>query len=101
MNEAVTAAADVLADALCLCMALRLMDRRVRPLRVGAAALLGAGITCAARRLGLENIRPQVRDAAKRNESVEGAMDAVLVDAPCSGLGVMGDKPDIKYRLSA
>ena len=44
MNEAVTAAADVLADALCLCMALRLMDRRVRPLRVGAAALLGAGM---------------------------------------------------------
>ena len=57
-------------------------------------------IRAAARRLGLENIRPQVRDAAKRNESVEGAMDAVLVDAPCSGLGVMGDKPDIKYRLS-
>ena len=53
MNEAVTAAADVLADALCLCMALRLMDRRVRPLRVGAAALLGAGMACAARRLGL------------------------------------------------
>ena len=28
------------------------------------------------------------------------SMDAVLVDAPCSGLGVMGDKPDIKYRLT-
>ena len=25
-------------------------------------------------------------------------MDAVLVDAPCSGLGVIADKPDIKYR---
>ena len=58
-------------------------------------------IRAAQRRLGLENIRPQVRDAAKRVESIEGTMDAVLVDAPCSGLGVMGDKPDIKYRLSA
>ena len=56
-------------------------------------------IRAAQRRLGLENIRPQVRDAARRVESLEGAMDAVLVDAPCSGLGVMGDKPDIKYRL--
>nr|HML49470.1 16S rRNA (cytosine(967)-C(5))-methyltransferase RsmB [Clostridia bacterium] len=25
-------------------------------------------------------------------------MDAVLIDAPCSGLGVMLDKPDVKYR---
>jgi 16S rRNA (cytosine967-C5)-methyltransferase len=29
---------------------------------------------------------------------MELMMDAVLVDAPCSGLGVMGDKPDIKFR---
>lgn len=56
-------------------------------------------IRAAARRLGLENIRPQVRDARVRNESMLGSMDAVLVDAPCSGLGVMGDKPDIRYRL--
>lgn len=57
-------------------------------------------INAAARRLGLENIRTQARDAAKKNENLEGMMDAVLVDAPCSGLGVMGDKPDIKYRLT-
>ena len=57
-------------------------------------------IRAAARRLELDNIRAQVRDAAKPMESMELAMDAVLVDAPCSGLGVMGDKPDIKYRLT-
>ena len=57
-------------------------------------------IRAAARRLELDNIRAQVRDAAKPMESMELSMDAVLVDAPCSGLGVMGDKPDIKYRLT-
>ena len=57
-------------------------------------------IRAAAHRLDLDNIRAQVRDAAKPMESMELAMDAVLVDAPCSGLGVMGDKPDIKYRLT-
>jgi len=57
-------------------------------------------IQAAARRLGLENIRTQARDAAKINENLVTSMDAVLIDAPCSGLGVMGDKPDIKYRLN-
>ena len=57
-------------------------------------------IRAAASRLGLENIRTQIRDAAKKNENFTDMMDAVLVDAPCSGLGVMGDKPDIKYRLT-
>ena len=54
MNEAVTVAADTLANALCLCMALRMMDRRVRPVRVAAAAALGAGLACASRGLGLQ-----------------------------------------------
>ena len=58
-------------------------------------------IRAAAKRLGLDNVRAQVRDASKPSENLMGMMDAVLVDAPCSGLGVMGDKPDIKYRLTA
>lgn len=57
-------------------------------------------IRAAAKRLHLENVRAQVHDARKTLESMELAMDAVLVDAPCSGLGVMWDKPDIKYRLN-
>ena len=28
----------------------------------------------------------------------EGAFDAVIVDAPCSGLGIIRKKPDIRYR---
>ena len=55
-------------------------------------------IRAAARRLGLENVRPAERDARRPVESMKLSMDAVLVDAPCSGLGVIAEKPDIKYR---
>ena len=55
-------------------------------------------IRAAARRLGLENVRPSERDARRPLDSIRLSMDAVLVDAPCSGLGVIADKPDIKYR---
>ena len=57
-------------------------------------------IRAAAKRLGLENVRPAERDARRLPEDMKWAMDAVLVDAPCSGLGVIADKPDIKYRQS-
>lgn len=55
-------------------------------------------IRAAAKRLELDNIRPAVRDASMFKADMEFAMDAVLVDAPCSGLGVMINKPDVKYR---
>ena len=55
-------------------------------------------IRAAARRLGLENVRPMERDATRPVESMALSMDAVLVDAPCSGLGVIAEKPDIRYR---
>lgn len=55
-------------------------------------------IRAAALRLGLENVRPALRDATKPVEALRLSMDAVLVDAPCSGLGVIAEKPDIKYR---
>lgn len=51
------------------------------------------------RRLGLENLRISVRDAAEPKPEMEGTLDAVLLDAPCSGLGVMVEKPDLKYRV--
>ena len=57
-------------------------------------------IRATAHRLHLENVRPVVRDAAVLKEDLVGTMDAVLLDAPCSGLGVMDNKPDIKYRAT-
>ncbi len=57
-------------------------------------------IRAAARRLGLDNVRPSVRDARRTDPDMALSMDAVLVDAPCSGLGVMWDKPDIRFRAT-
>ena len=57
-------------------------------------------IEAQARRLGLENIRPMVRDAGKFREELTGTMDAVLLDAPCTGLGFMAEKPDLKLRAT-
>lgn len=50
------------------------------------------------RRLHLDNVRVAARDAMQVRDEMVDSMDAVLLDAPCSGLGVMDDKPDVKYR---
>lgn len=51
-----------------------------------------------AQRLGLTNIHPRQQDATARVEAWVGQMDAVIVDAPCSGLGIIRKKPDIRYK---
>ena len=51
-----------------------------------------------ASRLGLTNIRAGVQDASVFNPEWEGAFDVVLADVPCSGLGIIRKKPDIRYR---
>jgi 16S rRNA (cytosine967-C5)-methyltransferase len=55
-------------------------------------------IRAAMRRLKIDNVRPAVRDALVFREDIRGMMNAVLLDAPCTGIGVMDDKPDVKYR---
>ena len=55
----------------------------------------------AAARLGIACVQPVENDALKlKPEWIEGA-DRVLVDAPCSGLGVVRRKPEIKLHTSA
>jgi len=51
------------------------------------------------RRLGLDNLRISVRDACDYRADLDGMLDGVLLDAPCAGLGVLAQKPDIKLRL--
>lgn len=52
-----------------------------------------------AERLGLTVINASVGDATVKNEGL-GLFDAVLCDVPCSGLGVIRRKPEIKYKKS-
>lgn len=51
------------------------------------------------RRLGLDNLRTAVKNACEYRPDMEKTLDAVLLDAPCSGTGVLSQKPDIKLRL--
>lgn len=51
-----------------------------------------------AERLGLNNIETERRDARAPDESLIGKCDRVLCDAPCSGLGVIAKKPEIRYK---
>lgn len=50
-------------------------------------------------RTGYTNVIPQVMDATVPDETSVGVADVVIADLPCSGLGVIGRKPDIKYRV--
>jgi len=51
-----------------------------------------------ARRLGLENIKTSVSDSRHLQDKFKDVLfDRILLDAPCSGLGVMRRKPDMKY----
>lgn len=49
---------------------------------------------------GFANISAAIQDAAVYNPSYEARFDVVLADLPCSGLGVIGRKPEIRYRIT-
>ncbi len=51
-----------------------------------------------AKRLGIDIIEAKERDARFPDENLKYAADAVICDAPCSGLGVLAKKPDIRYK---
>lgn len=50
-----------------------------------------------AKRLGIDIIKTQLNDATSLNDAF-GTFDAILCDVPCSGLGVIRRKPEIKYK---
>ena len=52
-------------------------------------------------RMKLEDkVETQVHDATVFDEAMKEQADVVIMDVPCSGLGVMGKKRDIKYNIS-
>lgn len=52
------------------------------------------------KRLGLNNVDIRLADATVYEPEFENAFDVVIADLPCSGLGVMGKKSDLKYRIT-
>lgn len=50
-----------------------------------------------AKRLGMKNLQCYKMDASEFNEELKDSSDAVLIDVPCSGLGIIRKKPEIKY----
>lgn len=50
------------------------------------------------KRMGLTNVEIKVWDATKPDPAMQDGADVVIADVPCSGLGVIGRKNDIKYR---
>ncbi len=57
-------------------------------------------VTENAERLGLENLSVDVHDARIHDEKFKGAADVLYLDVPCSGLGIIGRKNDIKQNVS-
>lgn len=51
-------------------------------------------------RTGAQNIRAVRWDATILDENMVGKADIVIADLPCSGLGVLGKKTDLKYKMT-
>ncbi len=54
----------------------------------------------AAERLGIKCVNAEINDALIYNERFAGSADCVIADVPCSGLGVVRRKPEIKLHTS-
>ena len=52
-----------------------------------------------ARRNGVHNMETRLIDSTKAIKKLHGKADRVLLDAPCSGLGVIRRNPDSKWKL--
>lgn len=51
-----------------------------------------------AKRLGIDIIKTQIKDASIYDEKLEEKFDKILLDVPCLGIGVIKRKPDIKWQ---
>lgn len=49
-------------------------------------------------RLGLNNVEVDVMDATKLDSKYVGSSDKILIDVPCSGIGIIRKKPEIKWN---
>ena len=51
-------------------------------------------------KLDITNIQVKEQDATANNDSFIGNFDIVVCDVPCSGIGVIKNKPEIKYKIT-
>ena len=51
-------------------------------------------------KLGISNIEIKEQDATINNSSFNDKFDIVICDVPCSGIGVIKNKPEIKYKIT-
>ncbi|MCI8306583.1 MAG: methyltransferase domain-containing protein [Lachnospiraceae bacterium] len=72
-----------------------LVDIEARDVSDAKTAMIRANIE----RLGIDNIHVCRADALIRNENDRESYDIIIADLPCSGLGVIAKKPDIKYHI--
>jgi 16S rRNA (cytosine967-C5)-methyltransferase len=75
-----------------------LMDGEGEVLAVECNARRAAALEQTARRLHAANVRVEVADAACARS--DGPFDRVLVDPPCSGLGTLQARADLRWRVS-
>ena len=54
-------------------------------------------IRTAVERMGFTNVKPLCNDAMQTNPALPQA-DRILADVPCSGLGILAKKPDLRYK---
>lgn len=66
-----------------------------RDLTEGKISLINENI----KRTGVKNVQSKVFDARNTDKSLIGKADVLICDVPCSGLGVINNKSDIKYRI--
>ena len=55
-------------------------------------------VESSAKRLGIDIIETEARDARNPREELIGKADRVICDVPCSGFGVLGKKPELRYK---
>jgi 16S rRNA (cytosine967-C5)-methyltransferase len=76
-----------------------LMEDRGEVVAVELNPARAAALQATARRLGAGIVRVEVSDAARRRPAGD-SFDRVLVDPPCSGLGTLQARPDLRWRMS-
>lgn len=53
-----------------------------------------------AEKMGASCLKTEVADSTVPNDTLKNSADAIICDVPCSGIGIIRKKPDIRYKKS-